>query len=54
MDQSDSEEDNNVVQNSVAISYAHSINAANMLGKWSEQNADLTAKHMSNLLHIRS
>ena len=54
VDESDSEEDNNVVQNSFAISYSDAINAANMLIKWSEQNADLTAKHMSNLLQIRS
>ena len=40
--ESDSEADNNVDQN-----------AANMLIKWSEQNAALTAKHMS-LLQIRS
>ena len=46
VDESDSEEDNNVVQNSDAI------NAANMLIKRSEQNTDLTAKHMSNLLQI--
>ena len=39
-----------VVQNSVAISYSDAINAANMLIKWSERNAALTAKHMSNLL----
>ena len=44
MDESDSEEDNNVVQNSVAILYSDAINAANMWIKWSEQNADFTAK----------
>ena len=49
--ESNSEEDNNVVQNSVSISYSDPIN---MLIKRSEQNADLTAKHMSNLLRIRS
>ena len=54
VDESDSEADNNVVQNSAAISYSDAINAANMLIKCSEQNADLTAKHMSNLLQIRS
>ena len=40
IDESDSEENNNVVQNSVAISYSEAINAANMFIKWSEQNAD--------------
>ena len=54
VDESDIEEDNNVVHNSVAISYFNAINAVNMMIKWSEQNADLTAKHMSNLLQIRS
>ena len=31
VDESDSEEDNHVVQNSIAISYSDAINAANML-----------------------
>ena len=54
VDESDSEEDNYAVQNSVAISYSDAINAVNMLIKWIEQNADLTAKHLSNLPPIRS
>ena len=53
VDENDSKEDNNVVQNSVAFSYSDAINATNMLIKRSEQNAYLTAKHMSNLLQIQ-
>lgn len=54
VDQTDSEEDDGAVGNSVSVSYTDAINAANVLIKWSEQNADLTAKHMSNLLQLRS
>ena len=54
VDESDSDEDNNFVQNSVVISYSDAITAANILIKWSEQHADSTAKHMSHLLQIRS
>ena len=51
---SESEEDNNVLQNAVAISCSDAINAANMWNKSSEQNVALTAKHRSKLLQIRS
>lgn len=54
VDESDNEEDDNAVQIPVSVSYTDAINAANVLIKWSEQNADLTAKHMSNLLQLRS
>lgn len=51
---SNSEDDNGAVGNSIPVLYTDAINAANMLIKWSEQNADLTAKHMSNLLQLRA
>ena len=50
VNENDSEEDKNVVQNSVAVSYSDAINATNMLIK---QNAKVTVKHTSNLLQIR-
>lgn len=49
----DDHEDNNA-ENSVSVSFTDAINAANVLIKWTEQNADLASKYMYNLLNMRS
>lgn len=51
---SESEDNETATEKSNHVSYTDAINAANLLMKWSEQNADVSAKHMSNLLQLRS
>lgn len=56
VEESDAESEDNeaATGNRDHVSNTDAINAANMLIKWSEQNADVSAKHMSNLLQLRA
>ena len=47
-------EDDGIVIKPAHVSYQDAINAANVLIQWTEQNTDLTAKHMSHMLQVRS
>ena len=51
---SESEESDVVIESSGPVSYTDAINATNLLINWVEQNADVSGKHMSNLLSLRS
>lgn len=47
------ESDTEIIQNPV-VPYIDALNAVNTLIKWSENYTNLTNKHMSNLLELRS
>lgn len=49
----DDESDTEIIQNPV-VPYTDALNAVNTLIKWSENHSNLTNKHMSNLLELRS